>query len=153
MSSDLLHSRRMAVVCMLFAGLVSCGHGQSNSGKSAASLPPIGRYTCYAGGMSVLANGMGYNPMTIHVAGFNGYFFILDRTHYAGNDEKDQGTYSMSGNDIMAHTGPYKRNPADIHYLADGQYHRPTIYVQWLDDHGKPMSAGMICTHDGAPKK
>lgn len=148
MSSLLRRSRPTAVLCMLLAGLVCCRHGQSAPQNNAATQPPAGRYTCYAGSMSVLANGMGYNPMTIHTAGFNGYFFILDRTHYAGNDQKDQGTYTMNGKDLIAHTGPYQRNPANIHYLADGQYHRPTIYVQWLDDKGKPMSAGMICTHD-----
>lgn len=116
-------------------------------------LPPIGRYTCYAGGMSVLANGMGYNPMTIHVAGFNGYLSILDRTHYAGTDSRDTGTYAMNGNDVVPQSGPYKRVPAALHYVADGQYHRPTMFVQWLDDSGKPMGAGsMICTWDGPPK-
>lgn len=123
------------------------------SGGGSYSLPPVGRYTCYAGGMSVLANGMGYNPMTIHVAGFNGYMYIRDRTHYSGTDGRDTGTYVMNGNELVPQSGPYKRVPAALHYLADGQYHRPTMYVQWLDDNGKPMSAGsMICTWDGPAK-
>ena len=126
--------------------------GGPRGGAGANGLPPIGRYTCYAGGMTVISNGMGSSPLTIHTAGFNGYFFILDRAHYAGNEQKDAGAYVMRGNELLAQSGPYKRNPAQIHFIADGQYHRPTIYVQWLDDSGKPMSAGMICNHDGPPK-
>ena len=119
--------------------------------------PPFGRYTCHSGRMTVLANGLGYNPMTIQVAGFTGYLHIVDRSHYGGNESgppKDIGTYVMNGNDIVPQTGPYKRVPAVLHYVADGQYHRPTMYLQWLKDNGQPMGAGsMICTWDGAGSK
>ncbi|HLH03215.1 MAG TPA: hypothetical protein VKX25_10620 [Bryobacteraceae bacterium] len=154
-----LHSLRRTLTVLAFTGVVVCvippDAAAGQSGQYA--LPPVGRYTCYSGGMSVLANGMGYNPMTIHIAGFTGYLHILDKSHYGGNESgppKDTGTYVMNGNDVVPQSGPYKRNPAALHYVADGQYHRPTMFVQWLDDNGKPMGAGsMICTWDGTNSK
>ena len=83
-------------------------------GSIAANLPPVGRYSCHAG-----------NAATV-----SGYFFILDRNHYAANQPGDSGMYSMAGNQLLVQSGPFQRSPASVRYAPDGPSHRPAIYVQ-----------------------
>ncbi len=118
------------------------------SGK--AGVAPVGRYTCYSA-PAVIANGGAYGKTIVQIGQWQGYAYIFNDHTYAGNgDGKDTGTYHMQGNNLIAESGPYKRNNVAATYMAQGVYKRPTLYLQFLDDNGKPI-IGLGCTWDGPP--
>ena len=115
-------------------------------GKSGAV--PVGRYTCYSA-PAVIANGGAYGVTAVQIGQFQGYAYIFNDHTYAGNgDGSDKGAYHMQGMKLIADNGPYKRTNVAATYNPQGVYKRPTLFLSFLDDNGKPL-VGLGCTWDG----
>ena len=99
---------------------------------AAAGKIPTGQWHCYSGvGWDAFRSQPGVGGLISPQ--FEGYLWIYDDHTYANMKPDDKGTYTLHGNQIVAHSGPWVRVDADLHYKPNGVYHRPTIFFGYKD--------------------
>lgn len=124
-----IFARALAMAAFGAALLFAAGAPKA---EAAAGPIPTGQWHCFSGvGWDAAKNQPGIGGLASPQ--FEGYMWIYDAHHYANMKPNDRGTYTLVGNELVAHSGPWVRADAVLHYKKDGYFHRPTIFFGYKD--------------------